>query len=133
MASVLWHYPQDELARLQAQAGESAVQAQSSVPIVSLDALNFNYAIQVVSGAPAWTPVQVFDDGRRTFIRFPAAMLVREAPALFVLRDKETQLVNYRVRGSFYVVDRLIDAAELRVGQQTQEVVRVVRTPGPRR
>jgi type IV secretion system protein VirB9 len=72
--------------------------------------------------------VQVFDDGRRTFIRFPPAMLVREAPALFVLRDNETQLVNYRVKGDLYVVDRLIDAAEMRVGQQDQEIVRVHRT-----
>jgi type IV secretion system protein VirB9 len=72
--------------------------------------------------------VQVFDDGRRTFVRFPPTMLVREAPALFVLRDKETQLVNYRMKGDFYVVDRLIDSAELRVGQQDQEIVRIVRT-----
>lgn len=129
MASVQWHYPQDELARLQTQAAESAAEAQSSAPIVSLDALNFDYAIQVVSGRPTWTPVQVFDDGRRTFIRFPETMLAREAPALFILRDKQTQLVNYRVRSNFYVVDRLIDSAELRVGQQDQEIVRVLRTP----
>lgn len=133
MAAVMWHYPQEELARLQSQASDGAMEAKSSAPVVSLDALNFNYAIQVVSGTPAWTPVQVFDDGRRTFIRFPETMLVREAPALFVLRDKETQLVNYRVRDRFYVVDRLIDSAELRVGQQNQEIVRVVRTGGPRR
>jgi type IV secretion system protein VirB9 len=60
-------------------------------------------------------------------------MLVREAPALFVLRNKETQLVNYRVKNDFYVVDRLIDSAELRVGQQDQEIVRISRTPAGRR
>jgi type IV secretion system protein VirB9 len=54
-------------------------------------------------------------------------MVVREAPALFVLRAQETQLVNYRVKGDTYVIDRLIDAAELRVGQQDQEIVRIVR------
>jgi len=96
---------------------------------VGIDALNFNYSIQVVQGHPSWTPVQVFDDGRRTFVRFPAAMTLREAPALFVLRDSETQLVNYRVKGDTYVIDRLVDAAELRVGQKDQEVVRVLRTP----
>jgi type IV secretory pathway VirB9-like protein len=56
-------------------------------------------------------------------------MLVREAPALFVLRDQQTQLVNYRVKGDTYVIDRLIDSAELRVGQQDQEIVRIVRGP----
>jgi type IV secretion system protein VirB9 len=132
MAAVQWRYPQEEIARLATEASEAARQEQNAAPIVSLDGLCFDYTIHVESGQPRWTPVQVFDDGRRTFIRFPQAMLVREAPALFVLRDKQTQLVNYRMRGDFYVVDRLIDSAELRVGQQDQEIVRIARaTPVP--
>jgi P-type conjugative transfer protein TrbG len=127
MAAIVWHYPEDELARLQAQASGLADQQKNAVPVVGIDALNFGYTIQVVKGAPAWTPVQVFDDGRRTFVRFPSAMVLREAPALFVLRDSETQLVNYRVKNDTYVIDRLIDAAELRVGQKDQEIVRIVR------
>jgi type IV secretion system protein VirB9 len=130
MAAVVWHYPEDDLARLQAKATELASEERSSAPVVGLDALNFGYTIQVVRGAPAWTPVQAFDDGRRTFVRFPAAMLAGEAPALFVLRGKETQLVNYRVKGDTYVIDRLVDAAELRVGQDDQEIVRIARAPG---
>jgi type IV secretion system protein VirB9 len=127
MAAVQWHYPHDEMARLEAAAGEAAAAARESAPVANLESLNFNYSIHVESGEPKWTPIQVFDDGRRTFIRFAADMLVREAPALFVLRDKETQLVNYRVKRDTYVVDRLIDAAELRVGQKDQEIVRIVR------
>ena len=128
MAAVKWAYAQDQIARLESENQALDTQEKTSAPIVALDALNFNYALQVVKGKPVWTPVQVFDDGRRTFIRFPQTMLVREAPALFVLRDKETQLVNYRMKGDFYVVDRLVDSAELRVGQQDQEIVRIVRT-----
>ena len=127
MAAVVWRYPEDELARVGAQASELATAQKNASPVVGIDALNFNYTIQVVQGAPAWTPLQCFDDGRRTFVRFPPAMLVREAPALFVLRDRETQLVNYRVKGDTYVIDRLIDSAELRVGQQDQEIVRILR------
>jgi P-type conjugative transfer protein TrbG len=127
MAAVVWRYPEDELARWQTQASELAAEQKSTAPVVGIDALHFNYSIQVIQGHPAWTPLQAFDDGRRTFVRFPPAMLVREAPALFVLRDKETQLVNYRVKGDTYVIDRLVDSAELRVGQQDQEIVRVVR------
>ncbi len=112
MAAIVWRYPEDELARLQAQASELAGQ-QKSVPVVGIDALNFGYTIQVVKGAPAWTPLQVFDDGRRTFVRFPSAMVLREAPALFVLRDSETQLVNY-LQERHVVIDRLIDAADAR-------------------
>jgi type IV secretion system protein VirB9 len=132
MAAIVWHYPEDELARLQAQAAELAGQEKNAAPVVGIDALNFNYTIQVVRGAPVWTPVQVFDDGRRTFVRFPSAMVLREAPALFVLRDTQTQLVNYRVKNDTYVIDRLIDAAELRVGQKEQEIVRIARAaPDP--
>jgi type IV secretion system protein VirB9 len=129
MAAVVWRYPEDELAQLQGQASELATQQKSTSAVVGIEALNFHYTIEVVEGHPAWTPLQAFDDGRRTFVRFPPAMLVREAPALFVLRDKETQLVNYRVKGDTYVIDRLIDSAELRVGQQDQEIVRIVRGP----
>jgi type IV secretion system protein TrbG len=127
MAAVVWRYPEEELARLQAQTSDLAAAEKSSAPVVGLDSLNFNYTIQVVKGAPAWTPLQCFDDGRKTFVRFPPAMLVREAPVLFVLRDSQTQLVNYRVKGDTYVIDRLIESAELRVGQQDQEIVRIVR------
>jgi len=127
MAAVVWHYPEDELARLQTQASDLAAEERASAPVVGLDSLNFNYTIQVIEGSPTWTPLQAFDDGRRTFVRFPPAMRVREAPALFVLRDKETELVNYRVKGDTYVIDRLVDAAELRVGQQDPEIVRIVR------
>jgi type IV secretion system protein VirB9 len=129
MAAVVWRYPEDELARLQGQASELAAQQKTTSSVVGIDALHFNYTIQVVEGHPAWTPLQAFDDGRRTFVRFPPAMLVREAPALFVLRDQQTQLVNYRVKGDTYVIDRLIDSVELRVGQQDQEIVRIVRGP----
>jgi P-type conjugative transfer protein TrbG len=127
MAAIVWHYPEDELARLEDQASELAGQEKNAAPVASIDSLNFGYAIEVIKGNPAWTPLQAFDDGRRTFIRFPAAMVLREAPALFVLRDSETELVNYRVKNDTYVIDRLIDAAELRVGQKDQEIVRIVR------
>ena len=131
MAAVVWRYPEDELARIGAQASELAAAQKSASPVVGIEALNFNYTIQPVKGTPAWTPIQCFDDGRKTFVRFPPAMLVREAPALFVLRDRETELVNYRVKGDTYVIDRLIDSAELRVGQQEQEIVRILRGSAP--
>ena len=132
MAAIVWHYPEDELARLQAQASELAGQQKNSVPVVGDRRPQLRLHDPGRQRSPAWTPVQVFDDGRRTFVRFPSAMVLREAPALFVLRDAETQLVNYRVKNDTYVIDRLIDAAELRVGQKDQEIVRITRSTGGR-
>lgn len=130
MASVRWRYPQDEVAGLEsAAAAQDAVARDDTATHVNLGALNFAYGITVEKGKPVWTPTQVFDDGRKTFIRFPAAMLVREAPALFVITSaNETALVNYRVKNDTYVVDRLIERAELRIGQKDQEIVRIART-----
>jgi type IV secretion system protein VirB9 len=40
----------------------------------------------------------------------------------------KSDLVNYRVRGNYYIVDRLFAAAELRLGEKHQDVVRITRT-----
>lgn len=127
MAAVSWRYPEDEVAHLEGEARMLEAMEKDAAPVVSVEALNFKYEVKVTEGKPAWTPLQVFDDGRKTFIRFPPGMLVRESPALFVWRDKETQLVNYRVRNELYIVDRLFDSAELRLGQKDQEIVRINR------
>lgn len=92
--------------------------------------LNALYAIER-RGRVAWAPDAVFDDGRRTFIRFPERMAAAEAPALFVLgTDGASQYVNYRQAGGLYVVDRLFDRAELRLGDRRAQVVRITRLPG---
>lgn len=36
--------------------------------------------------------------------------------------------MNYRYLNGYYVVDRLIDVAELRLGEKRQTVVRITRT-----
>jgi type IV secretion system protein TrbG len=130
MAAVAWRYPQDEIAQLENALEHRQQLAQATTATsISIDKLNFAYGLAVVAGRPQWVPLQVFDDGHKTYIRFPAAMLDREAPALFVVSSAgDTQLVNYRVKNDTFVVDRLFEMAELRVGQQSQEIVRIVRT-----
>jgi type IV secretion system protein VirB9 len=55
-------------------------------------------------------------------------MTTGEAPPLFVIGSSgKAELVNYRQRGRYYVVDRLFSAAELRLGEKRQQVVRIVR------
>ena len=125
MAALSWRYPQDELAGLAARntiaAAEDAVTAGRGV---SLETLNFDY--RLTGDTPAWKPVRVFDDGRQVFIQMPASISASEMPPLFVLSSAgEAELVNYRVRGSYYIVDRLFGAAELRHGTKPQTVVRI--------
>ena len=72
--------------------------------------------------------MQVFDDGRQTFIEFPADVAQGDLPPLFVIGadGKSAELVNYRVEGQHMVVDRLFLTAELRIGdRQTAQRVRI--------
>jgi type IV secretion system protein VirB9 len=125
MAALSWTYPADQLIALR----QTEAQAAAVAPIVaglSVDSLHFNYTVN--GDSPAWRPLRAFDDGRQTFVEFPASIAVGEAPPLFVIGAAgEAELVNYRMRGRFYVVDRIFDRAELRLGTGKQQVVRIDR------
>jgi type IV secretion system protein VirB9 len=130
MASVSWEYPKDEMLALQRQAQA----AQEVTPIdtgLSLEALRFRYAL---SGSnPPWKPLRAFDDGAKVYIQFPAGIAQGELPPLFVIGTQgDGQLVNYRFRSPYYIVDRLFGAAELRLGGDKGDVVRIERTDGVR-
>lgn len=123
MAAISWTYPHDELIALRRQR-DAAVAATPIASGLSVESLNFNYAIS--GDKPAWRPLRAFDDGRQTYIEFSPAIAVGEAPPLFVIgEDGEAQLVNYRVAGRYYVVDRLFGVAELRLGGKKQQIVRI--------
>lgn len=130
MASVSWHYPRDALLALQ-QRNRSAVNAADRVidEGLQLDQLRFRYEIK--GETPPWRPVRVFDDTHKVYIQFPRRLDQGEAPPLFVVGpDGKNELVNYRMRGNYYIVDRLFAAAELRLGKDPQQVVRISRTDG---
>ncbi|MBB5986520.1 P-type conjugative transfer protein TrbG [Sphingobium lignivorans] len=125
MAALSWTYPQDELIAIRRQQTEAAA-ARPVASGLAVEQLNFGYAI--TGDNPAWRPLRAFDDGRQSFIEFPASLATGEAPPLFLVDAKgEASLVNYRVQGRFYVVDRLFDVAELRLGLRHQQIVRIAR------
>nr|WP_235862709.1 P-type conjugative transfer protein TrbG [Rhizorhabdus histidinilytica] len=130
MVSLSWTYPQDDLIAIRQQA-----EARAATPIASeltVESLHFNYVI--TGDNPTWRPLRTFDDGRQTFIEFGPNIAVGEAPPLFVLGPTgDAELVNYRMSGRFYVVDRLFGAAELRLGGKKQSIVRITRIDPERR
>jgi type IV secretion system protein VirB9 len=127
MAALSWNYPEEAL--LAIRRAQAAAEAAAPVASgLSLEKLDFGY--QISGDRPAWRPLRAFDDGQRTYIEFPASLAVGEAPPLFLVDDKRTaSLVNYRVQGRYYIVDRLFSAAELRLGADKQTVVRITRGP----
>lgn len=129
MASVSWDYPQDRLLALQ---GSPRVATAPVTDGVALERLRFRYAIS--GDSPPWRPVSAFDDGQKVYIQFPAGIAQGELPPVFVVGPTgENQLVNARFRAPYYVVDRLFGAAELRLGGDGAQVVRIERTDGRRR
>ena len=126
MASVSWQYPEAQLIALRGR--DAAASAASPVDTgVDVSRLRFRYRIE--GDNPAWRPLSAFDDGQKVFIEMPRGISQGELPPLFVLGpDGKGELVNYRVRQNYYVVDRLFGAAELRLGGEHQQVVRIVRT-----
>jgi P-type conjugative transfer protein TrbG len=124
MFAVRWTYPHDEAA---ATSLPAAREHQPRPATADAADLHWDYAIQVTQGKPSWKPQIVFDDGRKTYIRFPRNIVFAESPALFVVHGGEMQIVNYRVKRNLYIVDRIFHVAELRLGQQDQDIVRLTR------
>lgn len=130
MASVSWQYPQDQLIALRRQNTE----AQAVRPVATgVDLANINFRYAVEGDRAPWRPLRAYDDGRQVFIEFPRGIGQGEMPPLFVVGPEgdTSELVNYRVRGNYMIVDRLFAAAELRFGASgRQKRVRISRTDG---
>lgn len=127
MAAVSWQYPLDSLAKLK----EKQRKADQGLPVadgVNVERLNFDY--EIAGPNVAWRPIRAFDDGEKVYIQFPNSISQSEMPPLFIVNQKtQSELVNYRVRSPYYVVDRLFEAAELRLGGQHEVRVRIERRP----
>ncbi|MER9874563.1 P-type conjugative transfer protein TrbG [Mesorhizobium sp. M0195] len=132
MASVSWQYPQDQLIALRRQ-NQQAEAAQPVSTGIDLSRVNFRY--EVTGDRAPWRPLRAFDDGKQVFIEFPRGIGQGEMPPVFVVGPEgdTSELVNFRVRGNYMIVDRLFAAAELRFGAgKKQQRVRVSRTDGVR-
>jgi len=125
MSVLSWTYPQDSMLALK-RAADSTAAALPIATALDVDQLHFDYAIS--GDKVAWRPLRAFDDGKQTYIELPAGLGATDAPPLFVIGAKgAAELVNFRLRGRYYVVDRLFDVAEMRLGTKHQQVVRIVR------
>ena len=141
-----WYYPKEQLATWVRQAGEqqhaqtqATQQAQQvlgsddELPHLTASDLNFRYYQE--GRDYTWKPVRVYDDGKKTFIEMNPKMQVSAAPVLVIIdADGREQLVNYRVKGNYFVVDRLFDRAALLNGVgRGAERVEIYRGEPPRR
>ena len=123
MPSVAWFYPEDRSSRSK---------ALPPMPIIpEMDQRRYRYVID--GDNPPWRPVNAYDDGRKVYIEFSLGIEQGEMPPLLVIgEDGKPELVNYRAHKNVLIVDRLFAAAELRLGGEKQQKVRIVRNDGRR-
>jgi type IV secretion system protein TrbG len=120
MPAVAWFYPESRIhAKLLPQT-----------PFIpNAEQRNYRYAIE--GDNPPWRPVNAYDDGRKVYIEFSPGIVQGEMPPLVVIgADGKAEIVNYRAYANILIVDRLFAAAELRLGSESQQKVRIVRSDG---
>jgi len=125
MASVAWRYPVEmTLATSQPPTQPPPAAASPPSSVFTPETLNLRYRID--GDKPDWRPLSAFDDGKQVYIEMPDNLI--EAPPLSVIGDEGLEAVNYRIRGKYYIVDRLFKKAELRLGSGwTQKRVTIIR------
>ena len=123
MPLVGFSYPFDEAkAREAAEVAKAQDEASKERVAVPPESLQFKYSVH--GSRVAWRPVRVFDDGQKTYIEMSKDVKTGEAPALFVMESDSPLIVNYRVKGDFYIVDRLFEHAQLRISRKAVDIYR---------
>lgn len=126
MPIVKFRYPLETRAQMRREA-----QRRSEEIYLSGNIENFDFGYEIVASdphKPRWMPSLAFTDGERTYLQFASAYRASFAPALFSIEDGERTLLNYRVVGSYYIVDgRVIDHAELLVDANKGNIVTIRR------
>jgi type IV secretion system protein VirB9 len=136
MVSVSWKYPQSMVQAGQSLPGVSPELGASPLSesyTLNLSNLDFSYQFGMLKGEkPTWYPVRVFNDGRQTFIQFPQNFFSSETPVLYVADNNGVYgtMVNWRLKGTYMIVDAVIQKARLQIGIEKtgQTIVQIQHT-----
>lgn len=121
IARTSFEYPAAETARWQAhlleneQRRKEAVEQSQLAPLRTIEDLYFDY--RVLGKHHELRPARIFDDGEKTYVQMREQILHRELPVLVVLGTQGPEMVNYRVKGTVYVVDRIFEHGALILGE----------------
>jgi len=120
MPLIAFNYPDDTQRRWSAYRQNVAFRAPASDPSAGGNAADLDFGFRISGDNPRWRPLRVYTDGAKTYIQFPHSLGFGSAPALVGLaRDGSwfsaptEEVVNYRIVGNRYVVDQVLDRAEL--------------------
>ncbi len=120
---VNFRYPKDEIA-----LAIKKDKVEEEVYVTDLTKLNENYNIKDnrLFKKVEFTPKQVFDDGLKTYLVMPTNL--QEMPVIYIIDDEDTkenlQLVNYRTKGRYIIIDRLFNEAKLVLGKKEVSITK---------
>lgn len=128
-----FYYPEEALNTAINKARKSATSSLTRSVItkstqLDVSRLNFNYKTRgtLRTPHPIWQPSRIFDDGHKTFIQMPKIAKETDLPVLYLVKDHNMELVNYRYSHPYYIVDGLFKQAYLISGKgrhQTRLVI----------
>jgi type IV secretion system protein VirB9 len=74
--------------------------------------LDFNYRI---TGKAAFRPARIFNDGARTYVDLPDTYR-GELPVFIGIGLGGNEIVNYRISGNRFIIDKVVPRGELTIG-----------------
>lgn len=98
--------------------------SDESIYKLDLSTADYNYTIKKVRGTPVWMPQNVFSDNTKTYIQLPVSILsTDDLPSVYIVKNNEESLVNYRIIGNIYQLDTVITSSQsilLKSGEKEQ-------------
>ncbi len=128
-AIINWKYPKEEI--------NSALQKQSKkLPDIDYEFKHqpskFNIKYKIYTGIFSkrkytWAPLAVFDDGYQTYLMMPPKMIAKDLkkPLLFIKEPNGYNIIGYRIIKNYYVIDRLFEKAQLKMGKKVVRIKRI--------
>ncbi len=135
MTAVTWNMPR--MAIKDNEGKTAQVPAPIKAPKIDISRLHTAYKIETTSGAPAWVPQSVYDDGVKTIVKFEESLQHTVAPGVFVIhtdgRPGVAEFTPYEVpgdpqAGAYYIINGLWPRLELRGADKTVVVLTRLQT-----
>lgn len=125
---IRFYYPEETLRntvlRVQKKQHDNqentVVSESSSSTKIDLRHVSFNY--QISGSNPVWKPIRVFDDTSKTYIQLPTISTRFNLPVLYLSRHDKLEMVNYRYKSPYFIVDGLFQKAWLISGKGNHQV-----------
>jgi type IV secretion system protein VirB9 len=139
MPLVAFNYPDDMQRQWSAYQQTVAFGTAASRLPTGESVANLDFGFRISGDDPRWRPLRVYSDGMKTYIQFPRTLSSGTAPALVALDNDggwfsspTQQMINYRMQGDRYIVDRVLDRAELVSGVSSGQTHVVITRDGAR-